>query len=158
MTTLILKEKTDKLFETGFVSFYNLTFAPTTSTENVLASFLDTNNYPIIEPESLGRPFNLDKLKPTDFKILSKNELTSFLKDFADPKGWTNKDEIVRQVKYISNVFNQLDTEFFHIISPSFFEMHDPRIDIIGHVYVYYYIILAITADNKITVCNMVMD
>jgi len=158
MTTFKLVDKTNKIFETGFVSFYKIDLSTSSVADKILDSFLIPSNYPIVDESSLGRPFNLTELNSSDFKKYTRNELTHFLKNFADPKGWTNKDEITKEVNYIETNFCDINTDDFYLLSPSFFDIEDPRNEITGHVYVYYYIIVAMTPDNKMTVCNMCMD
>jgi hypothetical protein len=106
------------------------------------------------EPDKgyLGRTFNFDKVKITDFKKYSKNETTKFLIDFLNEPDWgEDRIEFSNLLDKYFEIHKKLISNDFYIISKNWFDINDERlIEPESWCYTYYFLIISVNRNSNL--------
>jgi len=115
------------------------------------------------EPEKvyLKRSLNVDRIKITDFKKNSKEEIKKFLLDLLNEPSWgVDKNEFAKLLDKYFEIHNQFGDIDFYIISKDWFNKGDERvIEPEYWVYTYYFLIISVDrSSNLLTLTEWTYD
>ena len=126
-------------------------------------SFDSLPDFAKAEPDKgyLRQPFDVEKIKITDFKKTDKQGVLKFLIDFLHEPDWSDdRNEFAKLLDRYFEIHNEFGDNEFYILSKDWFNKEDERvIEPESWVYTYYFLIISVDRkSNLLTLTEWTYD